>query len=129
MGGRRRSLRRCRGLGADHRQTRGRAGVLYAVVATAKCGRGFRGRHHLSPHRRGAAQARGGGAAVTRHPDSLDDSFYAVAEAERFARTLASWRPVGAASAVTSDGPARDLLEVLGIRDARKLDVDRMWSA
>ncbi|MFZ0833806.1 MAG: FtsK/SpoIIIE domain-containing protein, partial [Mycobacterium sp.] len=63
------------------------------------------------------------------------DAFYAVAdsmsveEAERFARTLASWRPVGAASVVSTDGPARDLLEVLGIRDARKLDVDRLWSA
>jgi type VII secretion protein EccCb len=72
---------------------------------------------------------------VTSLPEELDDAFYAVAdtmsiaEAERFARTLAPWRPVGAATAVTSDGPARDLLEVLGIRDARKLDVDRLWSA
>ena len=69
--------------------------------------------------------------------ESLEDidASYAVAdsmsvdEAERFARTLASWRPVGAASVVSPDGPARDLLEVLGIRDARKLDVDRLWSA
>ncbi len=52
-----------------------------------------------------------------------------IAEAERFARTLAAWRPAGAASVVSSDGPARDLLEVLGIRDARRLDVDRLWSA
>jgi type VII secretion protein EccCb len=72
---------------------------------------------------------------VTSLPEELDDAFYAVAdsmsiaEAERFARTMAPWRPVGAATAVTSDGPARDLLEVLGIRDARKLDVDRLWSA
>ena len=72
---------------------------------------------------------------MTSLPEELDDAFYAVAdtmsvaEAERFARTLAPWRPVGAATAVTSDGPARDLLEVLGIRDARKLDVDRLWSA
>ncbi len=43
---------------------------------------------------------------------------------------MAPWRPAGAASAAaTSDGPGRDLLEVLGIRDARKLDVDRLWSA
>ena len=69
--------------------------------------------------------------------DQLDDfeAFYAVAdsmsiaEAERFARALAAWRPVGAASVVSTDGAARDLLEVLGIRDARKLDVDRLWSA
>ena len=72
---------------------------------------------------------------MTSLPEELDNAFYAVAdsmsisEAERFARTLAPWRPVGAATAVTSDGPARDLLEVLGIRDARKLDVDRLWSA
>ena len=72
---------------------------------------------------------------MTSLPEELDDAFYAVAdtmsiaEAERFARSLAPWRPVGAATAVTSDGPARDLLEVLGIRDARKLDVDRLWSA
>ena len=72
---------------------------------------------------------------MTSLPEELDDAFYAVADtmsiadAERFARTLAPWRPVGAATAVTSDGPARDLLEVLGIRDARKLDVDRLWSA
>jgi len=63
------------------------------------------------------------------------DAFYAVADsmsidqAERFARTLAGWRPVGAASVVDTAGSARDLLEVLGIRDARKLDVDRLWSA
>ena len=72
---------------------------------------------------------------MTSLPEELDDAFYAVADsmsiadAERFARTLAPWRPVGAATAVTADGPARDLLEVLGIRDARKLDVDRLWSA
>jgi len=69
-------------------------------------------------------------------PDELDDAFYAVAdtmsiaEAERFARAMAPWRPVGSATTVSNDGgPARDLLEVLGIRDARKLDVDRLWSA
>ncbi len=69
--------------------------------------------------------------------DQFDDleAFYAVAdsmtvaEAERFARALSCWRPLGAASVAGSDGPARDLLEVLGIRDARKLDVDRLWSA
>ena len=72
---------------------------------------------------------------MTSLPEELDDAFYAVADslsiedAERFARSLAPWRPVGAATAVTTDGPARDLLEVLGIRDARKLDVDRLWSA
>ena len=72
---------------------------------------------------------------MTSLPEEFDDAFYAVADtmsiadAERFARTLAPWRPVGAATTVTSDGPARDLLEVLGIRDARKLDVDRLWSA
>lgn len=52
-----------------------------------------------------------------------------IAEAERFARSLSCWRPAGAACPVSSDGPARDLLEVLGIRDARRLDVDRLWSA
>ncbi|MCG5433043.1 type VII secretion protein EccCb [Mycobacterium sp. MYCO198283] len=68
-------------------------------------------------------------------PEDLDDAFYAVAdsmslaEAERFARAVSSWRPVGSASTVSTDGPARDLLEVLGIRDARVLDVDRLWSA
>ncbi len=73
---------------------------------------------------------------MTSLPEELDDAFYAVAdsmsiaEAERFARSMASWRPVGAATAAAaSDGPGRDLLEVLGIRDARKLDVDRLWSA
>ncbi|MGH3676758.1 MAG: type VII secretion protein EccCb [Mycobacterium sp.] len=72
---------------------------------------------------------------MTSLPEELDDAFYAVADtmsiadAERFARALAPWRPVGSATAVTSDGAARDLLEVLGIRDARKLDVDRLWSA
>jgi type VII secretion protein EccCb len=73
---------------------------------------------------------------VTSLPEELDDAFYAVAdtmsiaEAERFARSMAPWRPAGSATAAaTSDGPGRDLLEVLGIRDARKLDVDRLWSA
>ena len=73
---------------------------------------------------------------MTSLPEELDDAFYAVAdtmsiaEAERFARSMAPWRPAGAASAAAaSDGPGRDLLEVLGIRDARKLDVDRLWSA
>lgn len=73
---------------------------------------------------------------MTSLPEELDDAFYAVAdtmsiaEAERFARSMAPWRPAGAASAAAaSDGPARDLLEVLGIRDARQLDVDRLWSA
>ena len=73
---------------------------------------------------------------MTSLPEELDDAFYAVAdtmsiaEAERFARSMAPWRPAGAATATaTSDGPGRDLLEVLGIRDARKLDVDRLWSA
>ncbi len=72
---------------------------------------------------------------MTSLPEEFDDAFYAVADsmsiadAERFARALAPWRPVGAATAVTADGPARDLLEVLGIHDARKLDVDRLWSA
>ena len=109
-------------------------GVGAAGPATST-GRRLRSRYHLPAVRRCAAQAGGGGLPVTSLPEELDDAFYAVAdsmsiaEAERFARTLAPWRPVGAATAVTSDGPARDLLEVLGIRDARKLDVDRLWSA
>ena len=61
--------------------------------------RRLRSRHHLPAVRRGAAQAGGGGLPVTSLPEELDDAFYAVAdtmsiaEAERFARTLAPWRP------------------------------------
>ena len=98
-------------------------------------GVGFDPDSDLPAGRRGASQAGGGGLPMTSLPEELDDAFYAVADsmsiadAERFARALAPWRPVGAATAVSSDGPARDLLEVLGIRDARHLDVDRLWSA
>ena len=65
----------------------------------------------------------------------LDDAFYAVADtmsiadAERFARPWHRGVQSARRLLVSSDGPARDLLEVLGIRDARKLDVDRLWSA
>ena len=45
---------------------------------------------------------------MTSLPEELDDAFYAVAdtmsiaEAERFARTLAPWRPVGAGNMLSS---------------------------
>src|SRR6185312_8401333 len=134
VGDRRRPLHRARRLGGGDRQARCRSRLLREACAGTRCRGGIRPRQHLPALRRRTAQAIAGGTAVTASREDLD-AFYAeadsmsVAEAERFARTLASWRPVGAASVVSSDGTARDLLEVLGIRDARRLDVDRLWSA
>ncbi|MBE1551841.1 S-DNA-T family DNA segregation ATPase FtsK/SpoIIIE [Mycobacterium sp. OAS707] len=69
--------------------------------------------------------------------DELDDAFYATADAmsvddaERFARSLARYRAPGSASVTISASSAeeRTLLDVLGIRDPRRLDTDRLWAA
>ena len=68
--------------------------------------------------------------------DELEEAFYAVADqlsvedAERFARALARYRVAGSASvAVAQDLDQRTLLDVLGIRDPRHLDTDRLWAA
>jgi S-DNA-T family DNA segregation ATPase FtsK/SpoIIIE len=68
--------------------------------------------------------------------DDLDDAFYARADqmslddAERFARTLARYRAHGSASvAVAADVEQRTVCDVLGIRDPRHLDTDRLWAA
>lgn len=68
--------------------------------------------------------------------DELEEAFYAVADqmsladAERFARTLARYRAPGSAGVtVTGDLEARTLLDVLGIDDPRHLDTDRLWAA
>lgn len=73
---------------------------------------------------------------VPRESDELDGAFYAKADqmsveaAERFARTLARYRAPGAANtAVANDDQGhRTLLDVLGVRDPRQLDVDRLWA-
>ncbi|MDT5117522.1 MAG: hypothetical protein QOE30_3261 [Mycobacterium sp.] len=72
---------------------------------------------------------------VPRESDELDGAFYAVADqmsvdtAERFARALARYRATGAAAAITSDDSGhRTLLDVVGVRDPRQLDVDRLWA-
>ena len=67
--------------------------------------------------------------------DELDDAFYAKADqmsvtaAERFARAMARFRASGGVTTVTDSGQQqRTLLDALGIRDPRHLDVDRLWS-
>lgn len=81
----------------------------------------------------------GFGAAARSAPspgsDELEDAFCAtadqmsLAEAERFARTMARYRLTGSASVTqTVDVDDRTLLDVLGIRDPRHLDLDRLWA-
>jgi len=68
--------------------------------------------------------------------DEGDDAFYATADqvsiddADRFARTLARYRPKGAAGVTVAaqDIDARTLLDVLAISDPRRLDLDRLWA-
>ncbi|MEE6140370.1 type VII secretion protein EccCa [Mycobacterium sp. 050128] len=68
--------------------------------------------------------------------DELEEAFYATADqmsvdgAERFARALARYRAKGSASvALVDEAEQRDVLDVLGIRDPRHLDTDRLWAA
>ena len=76
-------------------------------------------------------------AGVPRGSDELDEVFYAtadqmsVAEAERFARALARYRAPGSgmsAAVSSSETQHRTLLDVVGVRDPRRLDVDRLWA-
>ena len=67
--------------------------------------------------------------------DELDDAFYAKADqmsvtaAERFARAIARHRAAGGVTATVSENTQqRTLLDALGVRDPRNLDVDRLWS-
>lgn len=68
--------------------------------------------------------------------DELDDAFYATADqmsvtaAERVARAMARYRDSGAAGVTVSTAQVehRNLLDVLGIRDPRDFDVDRLWA-
>ena len=67
--------------------------------------------------------------------DELDDAFYAKADqlsitaAERFARAMARFRASGGVTTVTDSGhQQRTLLDAVGVRDPRHLDVDRLWS-
>jgi S-DNA-T family DNA segregation ATPase FtsK/SpoIIIE len=67
--------------------------------------------------------------------DELEDAFYAEADqvslaaAERFARGLAKYRVTGATAVATREEvDARTLLDVLGVADPSKLDVDRLWA-
>ncbi|BBZ15025.1 type VII secretion protein EccCa [Mycobacterium branderi] len=67
--------------------------------------------------------------------DELEEVFYATADqmsvvaVERFARALARYRATGATAAVSSeDEQKRTLLDVVGVRDPRELDVDRLWA-
>jgi type VII secretion protein EccCa/type VII secretion protein EccCb len=71
-----------------------------------------------------------------RSSDEVEDEFYAdadlmsLASAERFARALARYRAAESrVVAATEDASARSVLDVLGIRDPRRLDVDRLWAA
>ncbi|MDG4667962.1 type VII secretion protein EccCa [Mycobacterium sp. 236(2023)] len=73
---------------------------------------------------------------VPKGSDELDDAFYATAdqlstdEAERFARSLARYRVGGStiASVSNTEAQQRTLLDVVGVRDPRRLDVDRLWA-
>ncbi|PXX01564.1 type VII secretion protein EccCa [Mycolicibacterium moriokaense] len=75
-------------------------------------------------------------AGVPKGTDELDEVFYATAdqmsvvEAERFARALARYRAPGAAASTvsTTETQHRTLLDVVGVRDPRRLDVDRLWA-
>ena len=69
--------------------------------------------------------------------DELDEAFYAAADqmsvedAQRFARGLARYRAPGSASVTIAAASTeeRTMLDVLGIRDPRRLDTDRLWAA
>lgn len=74
-----------------------------------------------------------------QHPssDELDDAFPtrqgrpAVDHRgeERFARAMARFRASGEVTTVTDSGhQQRTLLDAVGVRDPRNLDVDRLWS-
>lgn len=73
---------------------------------------------------------------VPRSSDELDEAFYATADqmssadAERFARSLARYRAPNTTATVSSSdvGLHRTLLDVVGVRDPRTLDVDRLWA-
>jgi S-DNA-T family DNA segregation ATPase FtsK/SpoIIIE len=80
-------------------------------------------------------------AAATRAgSDELEEAFYATADqmselsAERFAKALARFRPAGSTAATVAGAAGalgaddRNLLDVLGIRDPRHLDCDRLWA-
>ena len=78
-------------------------------------------------------------AAARAGSDELEEAFYATADqmseltAERFAKALARYRPAGTAAVSTASAGAlgaeeRNLLDVLGIRDPRHLDCDRLWA-
>jgi S-DNA-T family DNA segregation ATPase FtsK/SpoIIIE len=73
--------------------------------------------------------------AAPRRSDELDDAFYAhadalsIPEAERFARALARWRATGSRTVAQDAEVARlTVLDALGVRDPRRLDVDRLWA-
>ncbi|HZA10649.1 type VII secretion protein EccCa [Mycobacterium sp.] len=67
--------------------------------------------------------------------DEIEDEFYAEADtlsspsAERFARAIARYRAAGSGVVAAKDDSSRTLLDVLAIRDPRRLDVDRLWAA
>jgi type VII secretion protein EccCa/type VII secretion protein EccCb len=74
---------------------------------------------------------------VPKGSDELDEAFYAtadqmsVAEAERFARAVARYRSpdgLGSTALRTTETQQRTLLDVVGVRDPRRLDVDRLWA-
>ncbi|WP_375489191.1 type VII secretion protein EccCa, partial [uncultured Mycobacterium sp.] len=74
-------------------------------------------------------------AASPHGADELEEAFYAtadqmsLADAERFARGLARYRATGSTSvAAEEDTGRRTLLDVLGIDDPLRLDVDRLWA-
>ncbi len=79
-------------------------------------------------------------AAARSGSDELEEAFYATADqmselsAERFAKALARFRPAGSAAATLPGATGalgsddRNLLDVLGIRDPRHLDCDRLWA-
>ncbi|WP_431241074.1 type VII secretion protein EccCa (plasmid) [Mycolicibacterium aichiense] len=72
----------------------------------------------------------------TPKSDEGEEAFYAVADqlsvddADRFARSLARYRGKGSAGVTmtSEDVEQRTLIDVLSIRDPRKLDLDRLWA-
>jgi type VII secretion protein EccCa/type VII secretion protein EccCb len=74
--------------------------------------------------------------AAPRRSDELDEAFYAtadqmsVAQAERFARAVARWRAPGVSKVSVDAGEIarRTLLDALGVRDPRKIDMHRLWA-
>lgn len=63
------------------------------------------------------------------------DAFYAVADtltestAARYGRAMARWSPASAGDLPEADSKGAELLRALGIKDPRRLDVDRLWAA